>query len=217
MTLVQISDLQKNKKSKISNTIYSSVSGSITAVDVREGDYIKEASLLFTLTNLNTLWVDVQIYSNEMIKIIKGGKVSVFPEGMPEEEIEGEILFVNPVFEAERKVNIMKVIVNNKQHKLKSGMLAYVSMLSENKSAIVLPVDAVIRAANNSVVWIQNSNGSFEIRYIKTGIENKNKIEIYDGLKVGERVVISGAYLINSEYLFKRGMFPKEEHSNMQM
>jgi Cu(I)/Ag(I) efflux system membrane fusion protein len=66
----------------------------------------------------------------------------------------------------------------------------------------------VLRDAKHSTVWIQNSEGGFEARMVETGIENKNKIEIRSGLKVGEKVVVSGAYLINSEYIFKRGMMP---------
>ena len=69
----------------------------------------------------------------------------------------------------------------------------------------------MLRDVKHATVWIQNSQGGFEARMVDTGIENKNKIEIRSGLQVGEKVVVSGAYLINSEYIFKRGMVPMND------
>ncbi len=81
----------------------------------------------------------------------------------------------------------------------------------------MLPVDAVIRDSKSSVVWIQNKEGGFESRMVETGIENKFRIEIKSGLNVGDREAISGAYLINSEYIFKRGMMPVEDMKEMKI
>jgi len=105
----------------------------------------------------------------------------------------------------------VRMEVKNPGGKFKPGMQVYVIHHADEKKAIVLPVDAVIRDSKHAVVWIQHKEGGFEMRPVETGIENKFKIEIVSGLKVGEKVLISGAYLINSEYIFKRGMMPKHD------
>lgn len=213
----QISELEKTKQSKIVNAIYSKVSGAITEISVKEGDNIEEGTKIYKLADLSSLWVEAQFYSNELGLLEEGKKVEIIPEGMPEEITEGAITFSSPELQEETKINLVRVEVDNSRKKLRPGMQAYVIHHSEEKKAIVLPVDAVVRDAKSAVVWIQNDKGGFESRMIETGIENKNKIEIISGLKTGERVVTSGAYLINSEYIFKRGMMPMENMSGMKM
>ena len=74
--------------------------------------------------------------------------------------------------------------------------------------AIALPLEAVLQDSKGASVWMQDDNGNFESRMVHTGLRNSNVIEIVDSLRVGEMVVISGAYLIQSEYQFKKGSNP---------
>jgi Cu(I)/Ag(I) efflux system membrane fusion protein len=62
---------------------------------------------------------------------------------------------------------------------------------------------------------VLNKDGVFENKMVTTGMQNSKQIEIVDGLSVGELVVVSGAYLLNSEYVFKRGANPMEGHKDM--
>jgi len=205
---MQIAELEKTKQSKITNTIYSSVSGTITEIPVKEGDIVNEGSKVYQIADLSSLWVEAQIYSNELGILEEGKKVEIVPESFPEETTEGTITFSNPELQSGSKINLVRIEVTNPSGKFKPGMHAIVIHRTDEKKAIVLPVDAVLRDAKHSIVWIQNEHGGFELRMVETGIENKNKVEIKSGLKVGEKVVMSGAYLINSEYIFKRGMMP---------
>ena len=216
----QISELEKTKQSKITNTIYSNAAGTITEIPFKEGDIVTEGSKIYQIADLSSLWVEAQIYSNEL-GILKGGeKVEIIPEAFPEETTEGTITFSNPELQSESKINLVRIEVKNPSGKFKPGMQASVIHRSDEKKSIVLPVDAVIRDAKHSVVWIHNKDGGFESRMVETGIENKFRIEIKSGLQVGEKVVVSGAYLINSEYVFKLGMMPmgdmKMDNMNMQ-
>lgn len=217
LTQKQISELEKTKQSKMTTTVYSKVSGTITEIPVKEGDNVNEGTKIYALADLNSLWVEAQVYSSELGLLEEGKKVEIIPEGMPEEITEGVITFSNPQLQAESKINLVRIEVDNSRKKFKPGMQAYVILYPEEKQAIVLPVDAVIREANHATVWIQNKNGSFESRMVETGIENKFRIEITSGLKVGDKAVVSGAYLINSEYIFKRGMMPMENMPGMKM
>jgi len=217
LTEEQISELEKTKQSKLTNTIYSKVSGTITEIPMKEGDYVLEGAEIYKVADLNTLWVDAQIYSNELGILEEGKKVEIIPAAFPEEATEGTITFSNPELQSGSKINLVRVEVKNPNGKFKPGMQAYVIHHSDEKKAIVLPVDAVLRDAKHATVWIQNSQGGFEARMVETGVENKNKIEIRSGLNVGDRVAVSGAYLINSEYIFKRGMMPMNDMAGMKM
>ena len=210
MTDTQISELEKTRQAKITTTIFSPADGTITEIPVKEGDIVNEGEKIIQISDLSMLWVEAQMYSNELQLLNEGKKVEVVPDAYPQDVVEGMITFSNPEFQAGSKINLVRVEVKNPGGKYKPGMQAYITHHSEEKKAIVLPADAVIRSEKNSVVWIQNKQGGFEPRIVETGIENKFRIEIKKGISAGEKAVVSGAYLINSEYIFKLGMVPSE-------
>ncbi len=204
----QIKELEITKQTKITNTIYSRVSGVVTEIPLKEGDYVNEGTKIYKLADLNSLWVEAQLYTNELGYLQEGKKVEIIPEAYPDDRINGTIIFVNPELQNQSKINLVRIEVNNAKQLLKPGMQAYVVLKSEEKKSIVLPIDAVLQNANESVVWVQKEKGKFEAHQVTTGIQNKNKIEITSGLKNEDHVVVSGAYLLNSEFVFKRGESP---------
>jgi len=78
-----------------------------------------------------------------------------------------------------------------------------------------LPVDALIRNENYSIVWLQAGKNTFKPVMVETGKEDNYQIEILNGLKEGDIIVTSGAYLLNSEYIFKKGKTPNHNMSQM--
>jgi Cu(I)/Ag(I) efflux system membrane fusion protein len=206
----QIKELETTKQTKITNTIYSKISGVITEISLKEGDYVNEGTKIYKLADLSSLWVEAQLYSNELGYLLEGGMVDIIAEAYPDERIKGNIFFINPELQEQSKINLVRVEVDNSRHLYKPGMQAYVILKSDQKKSIVLPMNAVLQNAKENVVWVQIEKGKFEARAVTIGIQNKDKIEITSGLKAGDFVVVSGAYLLNSEYVFKRGVTPMD-------
>jgi Cu(I)/Ag(I) efflux system membrane fusion protein len=75
----------------------------------------------------------------------------------------------------------------------------------------VVPKEALL-IGRMKMVWIEVEPGMFESRTVETGIENKSFVEILSGVSEGERVVITGAYLLNSEFILKRGAVKAHSH-----
>ncbi len=71
-----------------------------------------------------------------------------------------------------------------------------------------LPIDAVLRDGKGATVWLQTKYCTFKSRMVEVGMETGDRIEITSGLMDGDAVVITGAYLLNSEYIFKIGSNP---------
>lgn len=208
LTNEQINKLGEEKAGKIINPIYSKAAGTITEIQFKEGDYINEGSTIFKLADLSTLWVEAQVYSNELDLITEGDKLQVIPEAFPEETIEGVIDFSNPALQNNTKVNLIRIKIPNARKQFIPGMMAFVELKAKTKSAITLPVEAVIQNGKKSHIWIRNHDGSFEARAVEIGSQTKTQIEILSGLETGEVAVISGAYLIYSDYVFKTGTYP---------
>ena len=89
-------------------------------------------------------------------------------------------------------------------------MSAYVYLSGTKRSSPTLPVDAVIRDAKGATVWIKTGQNTFKNKMVEVGAEQGSIIEIRSGLQPGDLVVITGAYLLNSEYIFKKGVNPME-------
>lgn len=208
LTQEQIKKLEKEKEAKIINPVYSKVNGTITEIPYKEGDEINEGSIIFKLADLSTLWVEAQVYSNELDFINEGEKLQIIPEAFPEEIMDGTIDFSNPELQTGTKINVIRIKISNTRKQFIPGMLAYVVLKSKVKDAITIPIDAIIQSGKKTHVWIRNNDGSFEARQVQSGIQTKTNIEIISGLKVGEAVVTSGAYLLYSDYVFKRGTEP---------
>ena len=91
-------------------------------------------------------------------------------------------------------------------------MSANVYINNGKQAALRLPIDAVIRDAKGATVWIKTGDNTFKSKMIEVGAEAHNFIEIKSGLLSGDLVVVTGAYLLQSEYLFKKGTNPMEGH-----
>lgn len=210
LTEAQVTELATTKKYVTVTSFYSTASGTITTLDMKEGDYVTEGGSVIHLADLSTLWAEAQVYASQLSLIDRKGDAVVQIPDMPGKEIKGQIDFENPEISPGTKINLIRITISNYNNQLKPGMPAYVTLISRQHHSLSLPVDAVIRDAKGASVWVKTDKNSFKNRMVETGLEADNLIEIKSGLQAGDIVVIKGAYLLNSEYIFKRGADPME-------
>lgn len=207
----QIAELEKSKSASQQIIFYAQTEGYVTEILVKEGAYVEAGTLLFKLTELNQVWIDAQVYSNEIGKISGSSSFQIFSETYPDEIYEGRLVFSNPSVEDGRKVQLLRLKVDNSKNKLIPGMMVYVSPKQNSKPVLAVPKSAVL-LEKMKTVWVLAHDNTFEQRMVETGIENKFWIEILSGLKEGETVVTEGAYLISSEFILKSGAGQRHEH-----
>ena len=204
----QIQELVTTKKTIPVTTFNSTTSGYITMLELKEGDYTMEGSTVMRLADLSTVWAEAQVYSSQLSQIDRSGIAEVQIPDMPGRKINGKIEFVNPEINPDTRINLVRVSIPNPGNQLKPGMSAYVFLKSRQHSMLSLPIDAVLRDGKGATVWIQTGKNTYESRMVVAGMETGDRIEIKSGLKAGDIIVTSGAYLINSEYIFKNGANP---------
>ena len=204
----QISELGKNKQAKTLTTFYSNSNGYVTSMDIKEGDYIMDGGTIVRLANLDNLWAEAQVYTSQLSYINRNAIALVQIPAMYENELKGTIEFVNPEINPDTRINLIRVSIPNTNNRLKPGMPAYVFIKNPKHNSLTLPVDAVLRNASGSTVWVQTAANTYKSKMVETGLETGDVIEIKSGLQSGEIVVTSGAYLLNSEYIFKKGANP---------
>ena len=208
MSESQIITLAKNNSSMHSTTFYSNTSGFVTSMDVKEGDYLMEGGTIVKLADIDNLWVEAQVYTSQLSYINSNAQAIVQIIDMPEKELKGTIEFINPEINADTRINLIRVSIRNVNHLLKPGMPAYVFIKNPKHKTLTLPTDAILRNTNSSIVWVQTGKNEFKSKMVETGLEENGLVEIKSGLTEGEVIVTSGAYLINSEYIFKNGTDP---------
>lgn len=116
---------------------------------------------------------------------------------------------MNPALQAGGQLIQLRGAMPNPNNQWQPGQQANVFVPTESKGDVInLPLDAVIRNGKGAHVWIEKEKDKFEPRIVKTGMESFDTVEIKEGLKAGDKVVITGAYLLYSEYILKKGKDP---------
>lgn len=210
----QINELEISNKFFPTTTFYSPTSGYIMLLDVVEGQYIMEGGTILRLVDLSTLWTEAQTYTSQLSQLDPQSVVEVqFPD-FPGKTSSGRIEFVNPELNPETRITLLRVSIQNPGNQLKPGMAAHLILKGKQHNSLTLPTEAVIRDSKGATVWTQVAGNTFKNRMVGIGFEDNGRTEIRSGLKPGDIVVISGAYLLNSEYIFKRGADPMTGHTH---
>lgn len=208
MSESQIRQLEKNRKTSSLTTIFSTASGFITTLDIVEGGYLMEGAPIVHLTDLSSLWVEVQLYASQLSGIHANAVALVTFPDLSGKEVKGKIDFTSPEINMATRINLVRINIPNTANQIKPGMIAYVTLKNNVSSSLTLPADAVIHDKQGTSVWIKTGHATFKNQKVEVGISSNNRVEIKSGLKQGDVVVTSGAYLINSEYIFKKGANP---------
>lgn len=213
----QIKSLNNKKELSDVVTIYSSYKGVVTAINKREGDYVMDGDVVFETADLSTLWVEADLYASEVNEFDMNDPVSIKIIEFPGKIWNSHINFFAPQLQTQSKVNLIRADILNTDLSLRPGMQANIVLKENTKKALFLPLNAILQDSKGATVWIKAKDGSYQSRMVITGIESNDNIEIRSGIEIGEEVVINGAYLLNSEYIFKKGTNPMEGHDMSSM
>jgi Cu(I)/Ag(I) efflux system membrane fusion protein len=210
----QVEDLAKNKNVQNRITFLSPASGIVTEISVSEGQYVSEGGPLIRIEDTSNLWLEAELYPNEATLVKVGDKINVRITGFENRSIEAKVTFLSPEFRANTQIMSMRASISNPTLALKPGMQAQVFFSHSTKNALSLPVDAVIRDGRGTHVYVQRGHNTFRPQMVKTGIEDFEKVEITEGLVEGDTVAVTGAYLLYSEIILKKGTDPMAGHTH---
>jgi membrane fusion protein, copper/silver efflux system len=193
-------------------TFLSPSTGIIAEINAAEGQYVGEGSLLYRIENTSKLWVEAELYPNEARLVKVGDKISVRINGYEARPLQAKVVFLSPEYRANTQIMVMRGELENRELTFKPGMQAQVLFTHSSRVALSIPVDAVIRDENGTHVYVESGKNTFEPRMVKTGIEDFEQVEITEGLKENDVIAATGAYLLYSEFVLKRGKDPMAGH-----
>jgi Cu(I)/Ag(I) efflux system membrane fusion protein len=210
----QINQLSKRSSPQPQVTFLSPTSGIVIEINTNEGSYIPEGGLIYKIEDMGKLWVEAELYPHETGLVKAGDKIKVNVSGSTANAIEAEVTFLSPEYRANTQIVVMRASINNPESKLKPGQQVQVALTHSAKEAIAIPVDAVIRDGKGTHVYLQAGHNTFRPQMVKTGVETFDLVEITEGIKEGDTVAVSGAYLLYSEIILKKGTDPMAGHNH---
>ncbi|GAL85855.1 hypothetical protein MYP_3084 [Sporocytophaga myxococcoides] len=212
----QIEEVKNQNKPVIPFPIESPYSGYINKINITEGAIVMEGNPLIELRTYKTLWVEGKFYSSEVSKIKKGNTVDVMIDGTENYFIEGKVIEVLPQVTSGSAVTIVRILIVPDLPVIRPGMHANIYWHETNVKSLVVPSNAVIRDSKGGMVWIKKA-GVYESRMVHIGEVSGDRVSILHGLNEGDTVVISGSYLLQSEYILKKGGGAMEGHNMSDM
>ena len=203
----QIVNLERTGETKRTMTIYSSQEGVVVHRAVYNGAYVKAGEHLYRIADLSRVWVYADIYEYELPWIKNGQAAEVMLSYVPGRVFQGVVTYIYPFLESKTRTARVRLVFDNPELELKPEMFATVKILSEvAKDAVVVPVQAVIRSGERSVVILDLGEGRFAPREVTLGVETGDVYEVTEGLLGGERIVTSSQFLIDSESNLKAAL-----------
>ena len=197
----QIKDIEKSGKIKKTLTVYSPATGVVTKKTAFEGHYVKAGVHQFEIADLSEVWVDVDIYEYELPWVKSGMPAEMELAYIPGKTFKGEVLFIYPYLSIKTRTARLRLAFKNPESELKPGMYANIYLKSElPNEVVVIPQEAVIDSGVRKVVFVSLGKGKFQPRDVKLGVEGNNyEFQVLEGLKEGEKIVLSGQFLLDSE------------------
>lgn len=181
-------------------TLRSPASGIVTEKKAFQGMRFMPGEALFQVTDLSSVWVVADVFEQDVGLVRSGAKASVTLPAYPGQTFIGAITYIYPTLKPDTRTVPVRIELANPKLLLKPAMFAQVDVqLGGSAPVLTVPESAVIDSGKRQIVLVQRGEGRFEPREIRTGSRGDNFIEVLEGVKAGEEVVVAANFLIDAE------------------
>lgn len=174
--------------------------GVVTEILAREGLTVMPGTPLFKINGLDTIWLEASVPQAALGTLQPGTPVQATVSAWPAERFTGHIQALLPQVDMTSRTQRARIVLRNEKRKLVPGMFAEVLVQADNEQALpLIPTEALIATGRDSRVIVQDADGSFRPVQVKIGRSVQGRTQVIAGLSGGERVVVSGQFLLDSE------------------
>jgi cobalt-zinc-cadmium resistance protein CzcA len=166
--------------------------GLIIARNINAGELADPSKELFTVADLSNVWLIADIFEKDMTKIRTGQTATVSLDSLPGASFPASITYVANALDPHTRTLAVRADVPNLDFKLKPGMFARISVNIGSQKLLLVPFNAVQQNGDNFYVYVPIGQGTYDERQVKVGLNNDKFIQILEGLRPGEKVVVSG-------------------------
>ena len=176
------------------------LSGVISELNAREGMTVMSGAPLFRINGLGTVWVNAEVPESQASLVRPGNTVEARASALPGTVLKGKVSTLLPDVSPTTRTLKARIELPNPGNRLVPGMFVSVRFTPlSRQEALAVPTEAVIRTGTRSVVIVAQDEGRFSVVDVEVGMESDGQSEIRKGLRSGQKVVVSGQFLLDSE------------------
>jgi Cu(I)/Ag(I) efflux system membrane fusion protein len=200
LSSAQIARIEKKGHAERTVDYYAPFDGYVMELSVRQGSGIEPGAMLFQLADLSSVWIAAEVPEALAAWIKSGDLVQVEVPALPGEHFSGKVDYLYPELTQATRTLKARIVVKNPGNHLRPGMFAKTQLRgAAQEDVLTVPTEAVIKTGTRSVVIVADDATHFRPALVRVGAEQGGRSEILEGLTLGQNVVASGQFLIDSE------------------
>ncbi len=175
------------------------ISGAVLDIGTASGEMqrsLDNASPIATIANLDSVWVLGDVFERDLSTIRSAQSVDVNLPAYPGETLHGTVSNISDAMDPASRTLKVRVVLPNRQHRLKPEMFATISVARTSAQQFILPTTAILHEGTSTYVFLETTPGNYERRQVNTGDIHDKTVVVTSGLKEGDRVVTTGAALL---------------------
>ena len=194
-----IAQVERTGRTNGKVTITSPIAGVIQTLDARAGVTLGQGQTLAQVTGIGTVWLNAAVPEAQAGSVRTGQSATAMLTAFPGETYGGRVIAILPTAQADSRTLTVRIELANRGGRLRPGMFAQVALGGDALPALLIPSEAVIRTGTRTIVMLAMNDGRYHPAEVRAGREEGGKTEVLAGLAVGEKVVASGQFLLDSE------------------
>jgi multidrug efflux pump subunit AcrA (membrane-fusion protein) len=182
--------------------VRSAIDGVVIARNVTVGQVVSTGYVAFVVTNLSTVWVTAAVNERDLPLIRMAAATTLTTQGYPDSVFQGRVDMIGDTLDPQTRTVPVRIAVPNPEMKLRPGMFASVQIAEpDSTSGIFVPEEAMQDINGQTVVFVTRDNTHFRAQAVNVGLHSGGKAQITSGLSQGDRIVVSGAFMVKSDML----------------
>ena len=181
-------------------SVTSPIAGVVVERPVTVGQAAQPQETMFVVMDLRSVWLVAEIYERDLAHVSVGRAVVAHVPAWKDRSFTGKVANVGSVIERASRAVKLRVVMPNPDGALKPGMFATVEIAGDApRSGLYVPVVAVQRDGDKSLVFVAREAGVYEARRVQIGQQGADWVEVLDGVAEQEQVVVNGSFALKSE------------------
>jgi Cu(I)/Ag(I) efflux system membrane fusion protein len=199
MTDEQIRSVEASGAARPGITLRAPIAGVVVELAAREGMTVMPGETLFKINGLDTVWANADVPESQAALVRPGALVEARSPAVPSAVFAGSVQAILPGVDPATRTIKARVELANPKRELAPGMFVSITISGPTTDSLLIPTEAVIATGRRTVVMRAEPNGTFQPVDVEIGLESNGQTEVKTGLNAGDKIVVSGQFLLDSE------------------
>lgn len=175
--------------------------GTVIEKDAVLGELYEPSKSMYSVADLSTVWILANVYEKDLARLRVGAPATVAVEAYPDTSFKGTLTYIGGVLDKQTRTLQARIEVRNPEGLLKPEMFATASVETSRQSTLLaVPGDAVVLIQGQPTVFVREGN-AFHPRTVQLGDRRADQVEIREGIKSGEQIVVAGTFALKARLL----------------